>query len=68
MQNMLLMRFTNQFMSSIWDKENIDNIQITMKEAFGTEGREGYFDNFGIIRDVIQNHLLQVKNPSYALQ
>lgn len=61
MQNMLVMRFTNQFLSSVWDNKNIDNIQITMKEAFGTEGRGGYFDSFGIIRDVIQNHLLQVR-------
>lgn len=59
-QNMLVMRFENTFMSAIWSREHISNIQIVMKEAFGTEGRGGYFDKFGIIRDVIQNHLLQV--------
>lgn len=59
MQNMLVMRFGNLFLSSVWSRQHIDNIQIVMKEAFGTEGRGGYFDKFGIIRDVIQNHLLQ---------
>lgn len=59
-QNMLVMRFENTFMSAIWSREHISNIQIVMKEAFGTEGRGGYFDKFGIIRDVIQNHLLQI--------
>lgn len=60
MQNLLVMRFSNQFMTSIWNNKNISNIQITMKEAFGTEDRGGYYDSFGVIRDVIQNHLLQV--------
>ena len=59
-QNMIVMRFENTFMSAMWSREHISNIQIVMKEAFGTEGRGGYFDKFGIIRDVIQNHLLQV--------
>ena len=58
---MLVMRFGNLFLSSVWSRQHIDNIQIVMKEAFGTEGRGGYFDKFGIIRDVIQNHLLQVR-------
>lgn len=62
MQNMLVMRFGNLFLSSVWSRQHIDNIQIVMKEAFGTEGRGGYFDKFGIIRDVIQNHLLQVRS------
>lgn len=57
---MIVMRFENTFMSAMWSREHISNIQIVMKEAFGTEGRGGYFDKFGIIRDVIQNHLLQV--------
>lgn len=63
LQNMLVMRFGNLFLSSVWSRQHIDNIQIVMKEAFGTEGRGGYFDKFGIIRDVIQNHLLQVRRP-----
>ena len=45
-----------------WNREHISNIQICFKEAFGTEGRGGYFDEYGIIRDVVQNHLLQVRS------
>ena len=59
-QNMVFMRFSNMFLSGIWDRSHIDNVQITFKEPFGTDGRGGYFDSVGIIRDVIQNHLLQV--------
>ncbi|KAJ2964256.1 hypothetical protein NQZ79_g743 [Umbelopsis isabellina] len=59
-KNLMTIRFANVFFGQIWDRRNIDNVQITFKEPFGTEGRGGYFDEFGIIRDVIQNHLLQV--------
>ncbi|CAO3616419.1 unnamed protein product [Mucor fragilis] len=59
-KNVMMVRFANIFFSQIWNRSNIDNIQITFKEPFGTEGRGGYFDEFGIIRDVMQNHLLQV--------
>ena len=59
-KNMLVLRFGNSFFSAGWDRNHIDNIQITFKEPFGTEGRGGYFDEFGIIRDVMQNHLLQI--------
>ncbi|KAF7352770.1 Glucose-6-phosphate 1-dehydrogenase [Mycena venus] len=59
-KNILVLRFANIAMASMWDKSHISNIQITFKEPFGTEGRGGYFDSFGIIRDVLQNHLLQV--------
>ncbi|RUO96933.1 glucose-6-phosphate dehydrogenase X-linked, partial [Jimgerdemannia flammicorona] len=59
-KNIMTMRFANVFFGSIWNAQHIDNIQITFKEPFGTEGRGGYFDEFGIIRDVIQNHLFQV--------
>jgi glucose-6-phosphate 1-dehydrogenase len=51
----MTIRFANVFFGQIWDRRNIDNVQITFKEPFGTEGRGGYFDEFGIIRDVIQN-------------
>jgi hypothetical protein len=44
----------------LWSRAHIRNVQICFSENFGTEGRGGYFDNYGIIRDVIQNHLLQV--------
>lgn len=54
-KNMLVLRFANIAMASAWDKNWISNVQITFKEPFGTEGRGGYFDEFGIIRDVLQN-------------
>ena len=44
----------------LWNRDTIANVTITFKEPFGTQGRGGYFDEFGIIRDVMQNHLLQV--------
>ena len=44
----------------IWNRNSISTVTITFKEPFGTQGRGGYFDEFGIIRDVMQNHLLQV--------
>lgn len=53
-------RFANQFLSPTWHRNFIANVQICFKEPFGTDGRGGYFDEFGIIRDVMQNHLLQV--------
>ncbi|KAI0269156.1 glucose-6-P dehydrogenase [Gloeopeniophorella convolvens] len=59
-KNILVLRFANVALSSAWDKNSISNVQITFKEPFGTEGRGGYFDEFGIIRDILQNHLLQV--------
>ncbi|CEP62619.1 glucose-6-phosphate dehydrogenase LALA0_S05e09670g [Lachancea lanzarotensis] len=59
-KNLVLMRFGNTFLNAAWNKENIQNIQISFKEPFGTEGRGGYFDEIGIIRDVMQNHLLQI--------
>ncbi|KAJ1893719.1 Glucose-6-phosphate 1-dehydrogenase [Kickxella alabastrina] len=59
-KNILSLRFANVFYEAVWNRHFISNIQITFKEPFGTEGRGGYFDEFGIIRDVMQNHLLQV--------
>jgi len=59
-KNLLVLRFANVSMGAAWDKNHISNVQITFKEPFGTEGRGGYFDEFGIIRDILQNHLLQV--------
>jgi glucose-6-phosphate 1-dehydrogenase len=59
-QNLLVMRFANRFFMPMWNRDNIANIQIVFKEDFGTEGRGGYFDQYGIVRDIIQNHLLQV--------
>ncbi|ORZ17275.1 glucose-6-phosphate dehydrogenase [Absidia repens] len=59
-KSVMNLRFANIFFAHAWDRQFIDNVQITFKEPFGTEGRGGYFDEFGIIRDVMQNHLLQV--------
>jgi glucose-6-phosphate 1-dehydrogenase len=54
-KNLLILRFANVALGSAWDKNSISNVQITFKEPFGTEGRGGYFDEFGIIRDILQN-------------
>ncbi|KAL9685497.1 hypothetical protein QQ045_022947 [Rhodiola kirilowii] len=59
-QNLLVLRFANRFFLPLWNRDNIANIQVVFREDFGTEGRGGYFDEYGIIRDIIQNHLLQV--------
>lgn len=59
-KNLLVLRFGNEIFNASWSQSSIKSIQIVFKEAFGTEGRGGYFDNIGIIRDVMQNHLLQV--------
>ncbi|KAJ2480942.1 Glucose-6-phosphate 1-dehydrogenase [Coemansia sp. RSA 2131] len=59
-KNILALRFANVFYEAVWNRHYIANVQITFKEPFGTEGRGGYFDEFGIVRDVMQNHLLQV--------
>ncbi|XP_039008455.1 glucose-6-phosphate 1-dehydrogenase 6, cytoplasmic-like [Hibiscus syriacus] len=59
-QNLLVLRLANRFFLPLWNRGNIDNVQIVFREDFGTEGRGGYFDEYGIIRDIIQNHLLQV--------
>ncbi|XP_015594456.1 glucose-6-phosphate 1-dehydrogenase isoform X2 [Cephus cinctus] len=59
-QNLMTLRFGNKIFSPTWNRDNVASIQITFKEPFGTQGRGGYFDEFGIIRDVMQNHLLQI--------
>ncbi|KAK2451474.1 Glucose-6-phosphate 1-dehydrogenase 5, cytoplasmic [Trifolium repens] len=59
-QNMLVLRFANRMFLPLWNRDNIANVQIVFKEDFGTDGRGGYFDQYGIIRDIIQNHLLQI--------
>ena len=54
-KNLLILRFGNVILDASFNKDLISNVQITFKEPFGTEGRGGYFDEFGIIRDVMQN-------------
>lgn len=58
--NMVALRFGNQIFEGLWNRNNIESVQIVFKENLGTGGRGGYFDGFGIIRDIMQNHLLQV--------
>ncbi|MCE9532561.1 MAG: glucose-6-phosphate dehydrogenase [Planctomycetes bacterium] len=59
-QNFLAFRFSNLLFESVWNREHIDHIQLTASEAVGVEGRGGYYDKAGVLRDMIQNHLLQV--------
>ena len=59
-QNLVILRFSNAIFEPLWNRNHIKSVIITFKEPFGTLGRGGYFDSYGIIRDVIQNHLLQV--------
>ncbi|XP_075219480.1 glucose-6-phosphate 1-dehydrogenase Zw isoform X2 [Lycorma delicatula] len=59
-QNLMTLRFGNRIFSPTWNRDFISSILITCKEPFGTQGRGGYFDEFGIIRDVMQNHLMQI--------
>mmetsp|Transcript_94081 Transcript_94081/g.263328 ORF Transcript_94081/g.263328 Transcript_94081/m.263328 type:complete len:529 (+) Transcript_94081:84-1670(+) len=58
--NLVTLRFGNQVFEPLWNRESIASVQITFKEDLGTGGRGGYFDGFGIIRDIMQNHLMQV--------
>lgn len=59
-QNLLTLRFGNRIFGPTWNRDSISAVIISFKEPFGTQGRGGYFDSFGIIRDVMQNHLLQI--------
>ncbi|MCL1048957.1 glucose-6-phosphate dehydrogenase [Shewanella abyssi] len=59
-QNLLALRFANSLFASKWDNRTIDHVQLTVAEEVGIEGRWGYFDKAGQMRDMIQNHLLQV--------
>ncbi len=59
-QNLMVLRFANLILEPIWNRQYVDNVRISWMEDLGVEGRAGYFDEYGIIRDVMQNHLLQM--------
>ncbi|NUP61516.1 MAG: glucose-6-phosphate dehydrogenase [Nonomuraea sp.] len=59
-QNLLVLRFANAFLEPIWNSLWIDHVQITAAETVGTPGRRGYYDHAGALRDMVQNHLLQL--------
>jgi glucose-6-phosphate 1-dehydrogenase len=59
-QDIMYMRFSNALFEPVWSREHVDSIQVTMAEDFGVEGRGAFYDGVGALRDVVQNHLLQV--------
>ena len=59
-QNILMFRFANSIYERLWNRESIDHVQITVSERIGVGGRGGYYEEAGALRDMVQNHLLQV--------
>ncbi|MDP4763470.1 MAG: glucose-6-phosphate dehydrogenase [Salibacteraceae bacterium] len=59
-QNLMVLRFANNIFERAWNAQDVDNIQITVAESIGVGSRGGYYDNYGALRDMVQNHLLQL--------
>ena len=59
-QNLLAFRFANLLFESAWNRDRIASVEITVAESLGTEGRAGYYDHAGVLRDMVQNHLTQL--------
>ncbi len=59
-QNLLVLRFANMLVEPIWSRATIDHVQITVAEEIGVEGRGDYYDKSGALRDMVQNHILQL--------